>query len=45
MPKLFYKGVIAALPIIFGYYFIGFAAGALAAPAAKASLMTALGVI
>ena len=42
MPKLFYKGVIAALPIIFGYYFIGFAAGALAARAGLSVLEVVL---
>ena len=31
MSKSFFKGAVTALPIIFGYFFIGFAAGALAA--------------
>ncbi len=42
MFKSFFKGVVAALPIIFGYFFIGFAAGALASHAGLSVLEVAL---
>ena len=42
MSKSFFKGAVTALPIIFGYFFIGFAAGALAARAGMSVLEVSL---
>ena len=42
MSKSFFKGAVTALPIIFGYFFIGFAAGALASRAGMSVLEVSL---